>query len=114
MVTPLSSSDTGRRPLLNSTTRCGAPALRFPTHSGPRFPPNLLPQRLAIVFGGEKEGCSQALSAAATLRVKIPMTPKVESLNVSAAAGIMLYNRLRFNQVGSTAPAPAQPSARRP
>jgi tRNA G18 (ribose-2'-O)-methylase SpoU len=36
------------------------------------------------------------------LRVKIPTNPKVESLNVSAAAGITLYQRLRFNQ-----PAPA-------
>jgi TrmH family RNA methyltransferase len=57
-----------------------------------------LPQRLAIVFGGEREGCSQALDDAADLRVKIPISPKVESLNVSAAAGIMLYNRWQFNQ----------------
>lgn len=56
-----------------------------------------LPQRFAIVFGSEKEGCSQALIDAATLQVKIPMNPKVESLNVSTAAGITLYNRLRFN-----------------
>jgi TrmH family RNA methyltransferase len=60
-----------------------------------------LPRRLAIVFGGEKEGCSPALLEAATLRVKIPTNPKVESLNVSAAAGITLYNRLRFNRVAS-------------
>jgi TrmH family RNA methyltransferase len=52
-----------------------------------------LPQRLAIVFGGEKEGCTEALMDAAALRVRIPMT-KVESLNVSAAAGITLYSRL--------------------
>ena len=56
-----------------------------------------LPRRFAIVFGSEKEGCSQALIDAATLQVKIPMNPKVESLNVSSAAGITLYNRLRFN-----------------
>jgi TrmH family RNA methyltransferase len=55
-------------------------------------------ERLAIVFGSEKEGCSQALIDAAALRVKIPTNPKVESLNVSAAAGITLYQRLRFNQ----------------
>lgn len=57
-----------------------------------------MPQRLFIVFGSEKEGCSQALTDAATLQVRIPTNPKVESLNVSAAAGIMLYNRIRFNQ----------------
>lgn len=58
----------------------------------------VLPQRLAMVFGNEKEGCSQALLSAATIRVKIP-TMRVESLNVSVAAGITLYSRLRFNQM---------------
>ncbi len=58
----------------------------------------VLPQRLAIVFGNEKQGCSQTLLDAATIRVKIP-TMRVESLNVSVVAGITLYNRLRFNQV---------------
>jgi len=55
-------------------------------------------QRLMIVFGSEKEGCSQAITAAATLQVRIPIDPHVESLNVSAAAGITLYSRTGFNQ----------------
>jgi TrmH family RNA methyltransferase len=54
-------------------------------------------QSLVVVFGSEKDGCSQTLTAAATLRVQIPTNSKVESLNVSTAAGIMLYNRLWFN-----------------
>lgn len=58
----------------------------------------ILPRRLAMVFGNEKEGCSATLLNAATIRVKIP-TMRVESLNVSVAAGITLYSRLRFNQV---------------
>jgi TrmH family RNA methyltransferase len=52
-----------------------------------------LPQRLALVFGSEKDGCSQALVDAASLRVEIPINPTVESLNVSAAAAITLYAR---------------------
>jgi tRNA G18 (ribose-2'-O)-methylase SpoU len=56
-----------------------------------------LPQRLMIVFGSEKDGCSQALTDAATLQVRIPLDPRVESLNVSAAAGITLYSRTGFN-----------------
>jgi len=55
-------------------------------------------QRLMIVFGSEKEGCAQAITAAATLQVRIPIDPHVESLNVSAAAGITLYSRTGFNQ----------------
>jgi len=57
-----------------------------------------IPQRLMIVFGSEKEGCSQAIADAATLQVRIPINPRVESLNVSAAAGITLYSRIGFNQ----------------
>jgi len=56
-----------------------------------------LPQRLMIVLGGEREGCSPAIPAAATLQVRIPIDPRVESLNVSAAAGITLYSRAGFN-----------------
>ena len=52
---------------------------------------------LVIVFGSEKHGCSQALREAATLQAQIPTDSRVESLNVSTAAGIMLYNRTWFN-----------------
>ena len=58
-----------------------------------------IPQRLLIAFGSEKEGCSPEIEQAATLQVRIPINEKVESLNVSAAAGITLYNRVKFNQV---------------
>lgn len=57
-----------------------------------------IPERLLIVFGSEKEGCSPEIEQAATLQVRIPISGKVESLNVSAAAGITLFNRIRFNQ----------------
>jgi len=57
-----------------------------------------IPQQLMIAFGSEKDGCSQALTDAATLQVRIPLDPRVESLNVSAAAGITLYSRAGFNQ----------------
>ena len=57
-----------------------------------------LSQRLMIVFGSEKDGCSQAITDAATLQVRIPIDSRVESLNVSAAAGITLYSRAGFNQ----------------
>ena len=60
-----------------------------------------IPQRLMIVFGSEKEGCSQAITDTATLQVRIPIDPRVESLNVSAAAGITLYSRIGFNRAKS-------------
>jgi tRNA G18 (ribose-2'-O)-methylase SpoU len=60
-----------------------------------------IPERLLIVFGSEKEGASPEIERAATLQVRIPINEKVESLNVSAAAGITLYNRIRFNKAFS-------------
>lgn len=57
-----------------------------------------IPERLLIVFGSEKEGCSPEIEQAATLKARIPISEKVESLNVSAAAGITLFNRIRFNR----------------
>jgi TrmH family RNA methyltransferase len=54
--------------------------------------------RLLIVFGSEKEGCSPEIEAAATLKARIPISSRVESLNISASAGITLYSRARFNQ----------------
>jgi TrmH family RNA methyltransferase len=53
--------------------------------------------RLVIVVGSEKDGCSEALTDAAALRVQIPTDAKVESLNVSTVAGIVLYSRTWFN-----------------
>lgn len=55
-------------------------------------------ERLLIVFGSEKEGCSPEIEAAANMKIKIPINEKVESLNVSAAAGITLFNRAQFNR----------------
>lgn len=53
--------------------------------------------RLMIVFGSEKDGCSETLMSAATLHVQIPTFSKVESLNVFTAAAIMLDSRAWFN-----------------
>ena len=57
-----------------------------------------IPDRLLIVFGSEKEGCSPEIEGAATMQARIPISNKVESLNVSAAAGITLFNRIGFNR----------------
>jgi len=59
-----------------------------------------IPERLLIVFGSEKEGCTPEIESAATMKVKIPINGRVESLNVSAAAGITLFNRVQFNRKG--------------
>jgi TrmH family RNA methyltransferase len=46
---------------------------------------------VALLVGGEGPGLSDELIAASDERVTIPMAPRVESLNVSVAAAILLY-----------------------
>jgi tRNA G18 (ribose-2'-O)-methylase SpoU len=53
-----------------------------------------LPERLAVLLGGEADGLSPASREAASMRVTIPMVRGVDSLNVATAAGIVLW-RLR-------------------
>jgi TrmH family RNA methyltransferase len=49
----------------------------------------------ALILGPETSGLSSAEIAAADESVKIPMRKPVESLNVSVAAGVMLYEAAR-------------------
>lgn len=46
---------------------------------------------LAIVFGNETTGVSPEVEQEADIRIQIPMSGSVESLNVGVAAGISLY-----------------------
>lgn len=54
-------------------------------------------ERLALMFGSEKIGASRGLADAAAGSVRIPLNPSAESLNVSVAAGIALYERIHWN-----------------
>jgi tRNA (guanosine-2'-O-)-methyltransferase len=50
---------------------------------------------LAIVFGTELRGISDALAEACDLRLRIPMHGFTESYNLSVSAGIVLYTVMR-------------------
>lgn len=49
------------------------------------------PERLALVFGAEGDGLSRTALASADRVVTIPMAHGVDSLNVAAAAAVVLY-----------------------
>jgi len=59
--------------------------------------PEALPldQKLAIVFGSERDGVSGRALESADLQLKIPMVGFVESLNVSVSAAVCLYTLTR-------------------
>ncbi|MEO8011132.1 MAG: TrmH family RNA methyltransferase, partial [Dokdonella sp.] len=58
-----------------------------------------MPRRLVLVFGAEGEGMSEALIAAADLRLTIPGSGRVESLNIAASAAVFLAEYRR--QIGA-------------
>jgi tRNA G18 (ribose-2'-O)-methylase SpoU len=49
------------------------------------------PRSLAVIFGGEADGLSPETLAACHHRVTIPITDRVESLNVASASAIVLH-----------------------
>ncbi len=50
---------------------------------------------VVLILGSEDKGISRELLSLADSRVKVPMIGKIGSLNVSVAAGILLYEILR-------------------
>lgn len=59
-------------------------------HGGSDLFATPLPERLVYVLGAEGEGMDRALAEACDLRLSIPGTGAVESLNVAAATAVLL------------------------
>jgi tRNA G18 (ribose-2'-O)-methylase SpoU len=56
-----------------------------------RAGPGGVPARVAVLVGAEGPGLSPAALASAALRVRIPLSPQVDSLNVATAAAVVLH-----------------------
>ncbi len=66
--------------------------------------------RVALCLGSEQYGLSDVFMRDASLRVRIPMLGVADSLNVSAAATILLAEAVRQRILaGAVAPPPAEP-----
>jgi tRNA G18 (ribose-2'-O)-methylase SpoU len=74
--------------VLAMTPSSDAPELR-------QLAPTISNRPIAIVVGNEGEGLSDAALAACTHRARIPMTTRVDSLNVAVATAIALYELTR-------------------
>ncbi|MCB9664197.1 MAG: 23S rRNA (guanosine(2251)-2'-O)-methyltransferase RlmB [Alphaproteobacteria bacterium] len=59
---------------------------------------------LALVLGGEGKGLSPALRRKCDAVVSVPLAGKLESLNVSVAAGILMYEKRRQDGWFDTTP----------
>jgi TrmH family RNA methyltransferase len=71
---------------------------------------------VVLALGSEGAGLPREIEEAG-MRVSIPLAPTVESLNVAAAAAVLLYEIMRQRQavsgVAVTRPAPLTPERRR-
>lgn len=68
------------------------------SHAGNSLYQTKLPSKVVIVFGEEMDGVSQAVANNAEIALQIPGTGKVESLNVSVAASLILGEWYRQQQ----------------
>ena len=56
-------------------------------------------QSLALIFGSENDGISKNLEKLASEKIKIPMDVKLESLNVSNASSVILFEVFRQREL---------------
>ncbi len=60
-------------------------------HAKMLLPEAMVPGKLALVLGAEGEGMRQNTEAHCDALAKLPISPRIESLNISNAAAIALY-----------------------
>lgn len=68
---------------------------------------------VALVLGNEQRGASPEAASGADLRVFVPMQGMVQSLNLSVAAGVLLYEALRQRHARRMYDRPRIPEAER-
>ncbi len=87
-IAPLSCDD---MPLaLQLCKQAGYSLVTTSSHGGQSLYKTALPQKVVIVFGEEMFGVSKAVANSADIALQIPGSGKVESLNVSVAASLIV------------------------
>jgi 23S rRNA (guanosine2251-2'-O)-methyltransferase len=61
--------------------------------------PDLANRPLLLVIGAEGRGVSRLVAQTCDLRVQIPMSPKIDSLNAAVATGVALYSITRSRKL---------------
>ena len=89
--------------LLNWAKATGIRLITAAADSAAPYSQELWTEPCALIMGNEANGVSPALLAAAHQRVFIPMQPPVESLNVAAAAAVLLFEATRQRKFGDAA-----------
>jgi TrmH RNA methyltransferase len=85
---------------IRSLSAAGYDVVGAATRGGSIEPPTGPPAAWALVLGNEEHGLAPAVEAACTRLVTIPGSGRVESLNVSVAAAILIHGLGRPGQGG--------------
>jgi len=85
----------GADAVLDRLAARGVTTIATVAQGGERYDRMDLTGPIALLLGNEGAGLGEALAARADRRVAIPMASPVESLNVSVAAGILLFEARR-------------------
>ncbi|HEY6942547.1 TrmH family RNA methyltransferase, partial [Dokdonella sp.] len=88
-IVPLVQADDPRHALRELRARGYTLAATVPREGVPLYA-TTLPRRLVLVLGAEGEGMSDAMIGAADLRLTIPGSGAIESLNVAASVAVLL------------------------
>jgi TrmH family RNA methyltransferase len=92
--------------VLDGLARSAVPVVATAASAGTRYDEADLRGPVAILVGGEGAGLPAAAMARAAVRVRVPLRPPVESLNVGVAAALVLFEAAR--QRGFAPPGPAR------
>jgi TrmH RNA methyltransferase len=82
-------------PALRALQQRGHQIIGTDSENGTPLPDFRWPPRCVLVLGAEDEGLSPAVRARCTTVIRIPGTPAVQSLNVSAAAAVLFASYQR-------------------
>jgi TrmH RNA methyltransferase len=91
-------------PALDTCRRSGFVVCATSSHEGRDLFAERLPPRAVVLLGAEGEGVPRPLLQSADLVLRIPGTGAVESLNVAAAASVLLAELWRQNKYATAIP----------
>lgn len=84
----------GLEDFLHWTEQSGTPVVGAADSAETDFHAYRYPAEMALLLGSERQGLSSQAWGACTARVAIPMLGKADSLNLAAAAAVLLYEIL--------------------
>jgi TrmH family RNA methyltransferase len=82
-------------PMLERLEERGVRVLATGAHGETRYDEADLAAPVALLFGREGSGLGEEIAGRAAARLRIPLAPPVESLNVGVAAGLVLFEAAR-------------------